>query len=544
MSMGTFTVRDEGPVGVPKEGQRLADEPAYAPPLLELRGIRKSFGGVHALQGVDFAISAGELHAIAGENGAGKSTLIKVIMGILAPDAGEILVDGELVQVSSPVVARQLGFAAVHQEALIYPHLSALENLFIASPVTTRRGGLDWAAMRDKAAPVLGSIGGDPAILSRPMGDLRLGYQQFVLVAQALLQDARLLVLDEPTAILSAAETEHLFKIVANLREQGKAVIYISHRVEELSRMADKVTVLTDGAVVGRLGSDELQVDRVISMMTRGDKRAYTKRAPEKGTGSRAGEVELEVEGLTRKGMYEDVSWQVRRGEVLGVYGQVGSGRSEMALGIVGAMRPDQGVVRLGGRQVRIRSPREAIKLGIGFLPEDRKTQGIFSVQSVTWNATSVVFPRFSNVLYNVSKGKLVAVAEQMRQQLRIRLASLSDTILSLSGGGQQKVVLGRWLAAHLRVMILDEPTRGIDIATKTELHELIRRLAAEGLAVVVISSDLPEILAIADRALVMGAGRVRRVFDRLDVVSPEDLVRTAVESEDASGEARAVTQQ
>lgn len=541
--MGAFVITDESSLGVPEEGHR-REGSAYAPPLLELRGIRKSFGGVHALQGVDFAVRAGELHAIAGENGAGKSTLIKIIMGVLLPDAGEILVDGEGVQLSTPLIARQFGFAAVHQEALVYPHLSALENLFIASPITSRHGGLDWAAMREKAAPVLESIGGDPDILGRPMGDLRLGHQQLVLVTGALLQDARLLVFDEPTAILSAAETDHLFEIIANLREQRKAVIYISHRVEELSRIADKVTVLTDGAVVGLLGRDEFQVDRLISMMTRGEKRVYTNRVQEGAAGSSVGEVALEVAGLTRKGMYQDVSWQVRRGEVLGLYGQVGSGRSEMALGIVGAMRPDTGAVYLGGREVHIRSPREAIKLGIGFLPEDRKTEGIFPAQSVTWNVTSVVFPKFSNLLCDVSKGKLVEVAEQFRRQLSIRVARLSDTILSLSGGGQQKVVLGRWLAAHLSVMILDEPTRGIDIATKAEFHGLIRRLAAEGLAVVVISSDLPEILAVADRALVMSGGRVRRAFDELDGVSPEDLVRTAVEFAGAPGEGMEVMQQ
>ena len=538
---GSFVTRGEGPVSVYDGGQQLS-RPA-APPLLEARAITKSFGGVRALQGVDFAVSAAEVHAIAGENGAGKSTLIKVIMGVLVPDTGQLLVDGQVVHVSSPIVAHQAGFAAVHQEALIYPQLSALENLFITSPIKSRHGGLDWAAMRRAAAPVLESIGGDPAMLRQRMGDLRLGHQQLVLITQALLQNARLLIFDEPTAILSAAETDHLFELIVNLRGQQKAIIYISHRVEELSRIADEVTVLTDGAVAGHLGKDELQVDRLISMMTRGEKRVYTTSVRERTTRSSGGQVELEVEGLTRKGMYEDVTWQVRRGEVLGLYGQVGSGRSEMALGIVGAMRPDRGVVRLEGRPVRIRSPRQAIKLGIGFLPEDRKTEGIFPIQSVTWNATSVVFPKFSNLLYNVSAGRLVEVAERFRQRLNIRVDSLSDTILSLSGGGQQKVVLGRWLAARMRVMILDEPTRGIDVATKSELHELIRGLAAEGLALVVISSDLPEILAVADRVLVMSGGRVRKTFDQLAAVSPEDLVHAAVGSVSVPGAGRTVAQ-
>ncbi len=537
--MGVVT-RDEGPVGLRREGQGALQ--AAAPPLLEVRAITKSFGGVHALQGINFAVRAGEVHAIAGENGAGKSTLIKIIMGVLLPDAGELFVDGQLTHVPSPVMGRQVGVAAVHQEALVYPQLSALENLFITSPIKNRRGGLDWAAMRRVAAPVLESIGGDPAMLLQPMGDLRLGHQQLVLITQALLQNARLLIFDEPTAILSLAETDDLFEIIVNLRAQRKAIIYISHRVEELSRIADEVTVLTDGTVAGHLGKDELEVERLVSMMTGGEKRVYTTtarvRTTESSAGS-AGPVELEVEGLTRKGMYEDISWQVRRGEVLGLYGQVGAGRSEMALGIIGAMRPDAGVVRLEGREVQIRSPRQAIKLGIGFLPEDRKTEGIFPIQSVTWNATSVVFPRLSNLFYNVPRAKLVEVAERFRQQLRIRVNSLSDTILSLSGGGQQKVVLGRWLAARMKVMILDEPTRGIDVATKSEFHDLIRRLAAQGLAVVVISSDLPEILAVADRVLIMSAGRVQKTFDDLATVAPEDLVRAAVESAGVPGPPR-----
>lgn len=500
--------------------------------MLEARSITKSFGGVHALKGVDFAAQAGRLHAIAGENGAGKSTLIKIIMGVFPPDTGDLVVDGEVVEISSPAVARRLGFAAVHQEALIYPQLSALENIFLQAPIRNRHGGLDWSAMLKASAPELERIGGDPSMLKRPMGDLRLGHQQLVLVTQALVQQARLIIFDEPTAILSASETDHLFEIIKSLLEQKKAVVYISHRVEELVRVADEVTVLTDGSVVGRLAKEEIEVERLVSMMARGEARSFSTNARRQTTsGQASGEVELEVEGLTRAGMYDGVSWHVRRGEVLGIYGQVGSGRSEMALGVVGGIRPERGVVRLEGREVRVRSPRQAIKLGIGFLPEDRKTEGIFSIQSVTWNATSVVFPRFSRFLYDVPRSKLLEVTERFREQLSIRVANLSDRVDSLSGGGQQKVVLGRWLAARMKVLLLDEPTRGIDVATKTEFHHLIRQVANEGIAVVVISSDLPEILAVADRVLVMRAGRVAKSFDRLEEVTPEDLVKAAVES-------------
>lgn len=513
------------------DDQRPADGPAVGPFSLALRGITKSFGGVHALSGVDLHVTAGHLHAIAGENGAGKSTLVKLIMGVIQPDAGELMVNGGKVVVPNPLAARRLGFAAVHQEALGYPQLSALENLFIASPLRTRTGGLDWAAMRKAASPVLVSLGGDPMMLERQMGDLRLGHQQLVLLTQALLQDARLIIFDEPTAILSAAETDHLFGIIASLREQGKAMIYISHRVEELSRIADDVTVLTDGSVVGRLEKDEIVPENVVSMMTRGRSRVYRARVGGARSGASAGEVALEVVGLSKKGMYEDVSFTLHRGEVLCVYGQVGAGRSEMALGVVGGMRPDGGAVSLEGRPVRARSPWQAMRSGIGYLPEDRKSQGIFATQSVTWNATSAVFPRYSGALYNVAQSKLLGVAKQYRDKLSIRVSSFRDAIVSLSGGGQQKVVLGRWLAAHLKVLILDEPTRGIDVGTKSEIHDLVRQVARDGLAVLLISSDLPEVLEVADRVMVMRTGRVVGRFDDLQEVVPEDLVSAAVGS-------------
>jgi ribose transport system ATP-binding protein len=504
---------------------------AAAPPFLRARAITKSFGGVRALRGVDFDIRGGQVHAIAGENGAGKSTLIRVIMGVVAPDSGELAVNGEVVRVTSPKVARELGFAAVHQEALIYPHLSALENLFMASPVRSRYGGLDWGKMRRLATPVLESIGGDPRILRLPMSELRLGHQQLVLISQALLQDARLIIFDEPTAILSAAETDRLVSIIGSLRNEGRAVIYISHRVEELGRIADEVSVMTDGLVVGRLSKDEIDVAQVVRMMARGEERIYEVPARARVVRTREGPARLSVERLTKVGMYEDVSFELSQGEVLGLYGQVGSGRSEMALGILGAMRPDSGIVRLDGREVRFRSPGQAVKHGLGFVPEDRKSQGIFASLPITWNMASAVLPKLEGRLYNVPRPKLLEVATRYRERLHIRLAALSDAIGSLSGGGQQKVVLGRWLAARLKVLVLDEPTRGIDVATKSEFHHLIRQLAEEGLAVLVISSDLPEVLAVADRVIVMQAGRVAKRFDDLDGVSPEDLVRAAVAS-------------
>jgi ribose transport system ATP-binding protein len=504
--------------------------------LLEVRDVVKSFGGVTALRGVSLSFERGRVHAIAGENGAGKSTLVRVIMGVLAPDSGGLLIEGRPLQVAGPAVARMLGFAAVYQDALVYRHLSVLENLFIASPLCKRFGGLDWERMRSVASPVLERIGADPEMLRLRMGELRLGHQQLVLIAQALLQDAKLIIFDEPSAILSVSETKRLLEIIGILRDEGRALIYISHRVEELARIADEVTVLTDGAVVGHLAKEEMDVARVVKMMAGTGRRLYSEHpGPDRGAHV-PGLVRLAVEGLAKAGLYEDVTFEVHEGEVLGLYGQVGAGRSEVALGIIGAIRPDRGSVLIEGKKVKFRSPRQAIRRGVGFVPEDRKAQGIFARQPVTWNVASAVLPRLTSVVYYVSARKLATLAMEYRDKLRIRLDSILEPIASLSGGGQQKVVLGRWLAARLRVLVLDEPTRGIDVATKAEFHQLIRQLADDGLAILVISSDLPEVMAVADRMLVMRAGRVAARFDNLSDVTPEELVQAAVADASAAG--------
>jgi ABC-type sugar transport system ATPase subunit len=503
------------------------------PPFLRLVGITKSFGGTRALQDVSLDFELGQVHAICGENGAGKSTLIKTIMGVLQPDAGRIELAGRPVVIPDAKTARSLGFSAVYQEPLLYPHLSVLDNLFVARPMLTRSGGLDTSAMLARARAVFEQLDLEPDLLQERMGNLRLGYQQLVLIAQALIDEARLVIFDEPTSILSATETERLFQIISRLRQDGRAIVYISHRFEELEEVADRVSVLTDGRVVGELPTHPLDVDQVVRLMSGTDLRSFEE-GPSRARVLPSGPAVLEVRDLSRPPLYNQVSWSVHAGEVVGFYGQVGAGRSEMAQGIFGVLPSTSGTVLLDGRPVRFRSPRQAIDHGIGYLPEDRKTQGIFGTQAISDNTVSVVLGKLSAWLTRyVFRRKVLDVTEEQRRALQIKMPGPSAPILSLSGGGQQKVVLGRWMAERLRVMVLDEPTRGIDVMTKREFHRIIRELASSGLAVVVISSDLPEVLAVSDRVLVMRRGRLVAEYVNDGTVSPEEVLRVAVAAGD-----------
>lgn len=496
--------------------------------LLKLEGISKAFGGTKALVGVDFEARSSSVHAIAGENGAGKSTLIKVIMGAVHPDEGRILVRGKETHIADPAAAAALGFAAVHQEPLVYPDLTVLENLFIAHPLRARWGRLDGRAMRERSKVVLQELGADPALVDRRMGELRLGHQQLVLIAQALIRDAKVVIFDEPTSILSATEAENLFGVIRQLRAAGRSVIYISHRLEELAEVADDVTVITDGAVMAKLDVSQVQIPELLRLMAGSESRSYAAAGSARRTAS-PGPIVMEVSRLSRAPLYSDVSWHVRAGEVLGFYGQVGAGRSEMAQGIFGSLTPQSGTISLQGRPVRFSSPARAIAAGVGYVPEDRKVQGIFASQPIVVNAVTVVLPKLIGMWRNVRPVLMKAVANRFAESLRIKMGSIEDPISALSGGGQQKVVLGRSLAQDLKVLIVDEPTRGIDVATKEEFHRIIRDVAASGIAVVVISSDLPEVLAVSDRIAVMKAGRLVKEISDVAATTPEEVLEYAV---------------
>ncbi|HEX7388932.1 MAG TPA: sugar ABC transporter ATP-binding protein [Acidiphilium sp.] len=496
-------------------------------PKVDLAGIVKRFGGVTALAGVDLAILPGETHALLGENGAGKSTLIRVLTGAIVPDGGEIRVDGEPRRFAHPEDARSAGIAAVYQEPMIYPHLSVLENIFAGSEITRRFGLIRKAAMAEQVKPWFARLDLGDDLLARPMGSLSLGYQQLVLIAKALNQNARVIIFDEPTSILSQAETDRLFTIIHRLRADGRAIVYITHRLDEIRKIADRVTVLTDGRVTGAARADELDEAKLLALMAGKSSRDYGQPRSDRKSSADLPPA-FEITGLTRGTLYRDVNWSIPAGRVTGIYGLVGSGRSEVALAAFGALRPESGEIRLNGKPVAPRDPAEAIALGIGYLPEDRKLQGIFSAKPLEANLTASTLGSFAGAVMRLDFTRLRSEAGRLIARYRIKARDETIAIGTLSGGNQQKALFARWAGQSLRLLILDEPTRGIDIGTKDEIHDFIRDLASGGLPVVVISSDLPEVLAVSDRVIVMRHGHVVTVAEG-DAMQAEMILAAAV---------------
>lgn len=495
-------------------------------PLVELTGIVKRFGGVVALKGVDLSVEAGDIHALLGENGAGKSTLIRVLTGALLPDAGEIRLNGELRHFRHPEDARAAGIAAVYQEPAIYRHLSVLENIFAGNEIATRFGMVRRGAMAATARPWFDRLDLPASLLDQPMGGLSLGYQQLVLIAKALVMEARVIIFDEPTSILSQTETDRLFRIIGRLRADGRGIVYITHRLDEVERIADRVTVLTDGRVTGTARAGEIDQSRLLALMAGRAYRDYL--APVARHHAGDARPVLEIVGLTRAGIYHNVTWQVPPGIVTGVYGLIGSGRSEVALAAFGAEPAEAGEIRLNGRRIAHRDPAEAISLGIGYLPEDRKLQGVFLTKPVEANLTANSLHRFVRAFARLDFSALRAEAAALMQGYAIKAPDQNVPIGALSGGNQQKALFARWAGSALKVLILDEPTRGIDVGTKAEVHRFIRNLAANGLAMIVISSDLPEVLAVSDRVIVMRAGQVVSVFQG-STIEAEPILAAAV---------------
>ncbi len=474
-----------------------------ASPLLVLRDIYKAFPGVQALAGVSLDLYPGEVHALVGENGAGKSTLIKIAAGVYPPDAGEILFEGRSVRLEGPRHAAALGIAVIHQEPYLFPTLSVLENLFMG--FQPRRGPLglvDWRAMARRAEAVFRELG-ISLPLDGPAGDLSAAQQQLLQIARALLQDARVLIMDEPTSSLSQKEVQILFEIVRRLRDRGVGILYISHRLEEVFALADRVTVLRDGQWVGTYPIAEVTPETLIARMVG---RALTQLFPH--TPHPPGPVLLRVHRLRRSGVFEEISFEVRAGEIVGMAGLVGAGRSEVAQAIFGILPPEEGFIEVDGRRMVPRTPWEAMAAGLFYIPEDRHRQGIVGPLSVRENLTLAILRRLTRFgLLDLRAER--TLAQTYRERLRIRVADLDQPIAALSGGNQQKVVVARGLATRPRILILDEPTRGIDVGTKAEIHRLMDELAAQGIGILMISSELPEILGMSDRILVMQAGRL-----------------------------------
>ena len=491
--------------------------------LLKLENISKSFPGVKALSDVQFDVNSGEVHALLGENGAGKSTLIKIISGVYQPDSGILRVDDEQVSFNSPTDAQSAGIATIYQELLLFPELSVAENIFTGHAPRGRFNAIDWTAMRRQAEEILASLDIHDLDVSRIVGSLSVGNRQRVEIAKALSQNARILIMDEPTAALTEADVEHLFRIVRLLRERGVGIVYISHRLEEIFQLADRVTVLRDGEYVGTKPVSETDQDDLVSMMVG---RTIDDLFPKLET--TIGEPIVEVRHLHCKPMTRDISLQLRAGEIVGLAGLVGSGRSELAQVIFGITPAESGEILLDNQPVQIKSPAQAKQMGIAYVPEDRGIQGLIRAMKLRENTSMAVLKQMVQGWF-INRTAETTLAEDSIKQLNIRAHSTEQVVNKLSGGNQQKVVLSKWLASKPRVLIMDEPTRGIDVGAKAEIHRLMSQLAQQGLAILMISSELPEIMGMSDRILVMREGRIAAEFLRNDAT--QENIATAMMS-------------
>ncbi|MFD8004073.1 sugar ABC transporter ATP-binding protein [Streptomyces mirabilis] len=472
--------------------------------LLRIEGIRKTFPGVVALDSVDFDLRRGEVHVLLGENGAGKSTLIKMLSGAYQPDSGRVLVDGEEVRVHGAQDSERLGIATIYQEFNLVPDLTVAENIFLGRQ-PRRYGLIDRKRMEAEAAELLERVGVSvsPRARVRELGIARL---QMVEIAKALSLNARVLIMDEPTAVLTSEEVEKLFSIVRRLREDGVGIVFITHHLEEIAALGDRVTVIRDGKSVGQVPASTTEDELVRLMVGRSIEQQYPRVRAAGDDGS--GAALLTVEGLTRDGVFHDVSFEVRAGEVVGIAGLVGAGRTEVVRAVFGADPYDKGAVKVAGSALRRHDVNAAMTAGIGLIPEDRKGQGLLLDASVEENLGLVTMRAATHGGLVDLKGQRAAAA-RIAEQLGVRMAGLGQHVRTLSGGNQQKVVIGKWLLADTKVLILDEPTRGIDVGAKVEIYQLVNELTAAGAAVLMISSDLPEVLGMSDRVLVMAQGRI-----------------------------------
>jgi rhamnose transport system ATP-binding protein len=472
------------------------------PPILEVVGLTRRFPGVVAVDGVDFSLRAGEVHALLGENGAGKSTFIKMLGGAIRPDSGTIRINGVVVDFHSPAEALAAGIAIIYQELVLCPHLSVAENVLMGHLPLAGRLAIDWPAARGRVAALLQQLG-VTLPLDTPVRRLSTAQQQLVEIAKALSRDSRILVLDEPSAALGQRDLEHLFRVIRHLKARGVAIVYISHRLEEVFEIADRVTVLKDGRLVGNWPIATVTMPGLVRAMTGRDLGMIT-------TGNRnaTAPVRLDIRRLGRHGAFDDISLTLRAGEIVGIAGLVGSGRTELLRTIFGADQPDSGEIVVDGVPVRFRSPAQALRRGLGLLPEDRKTQGLLLHRALRENVTLASLRRFTRfgVLRPEREERVVRA---LMADLQIAARGPGQPVITLSGGNQQKVVLARWLARQCGILLFDEPTRGVDVGAKEEIYRLIQALAAQGAAVLVVSSELKELFAICPRILVMREGRL-----------------------------------
>jgi len=498
-----------------------------SPATLQLRDVSKSFGPVVALRSGSIEVQAGSIHALVGENGAGKSTLVKIVSGLYRRDSGSLLLDGEPTDFGSTAESKAAGVAVIYQEPTLFPDLSVTENIFMGRQILGRGRRIDRAAMYAEAERLFQGLGVhiDPR---RPALGLSIADQQIIEIAKAISLDAKLLIMDEPTAALSGVEVERLFTVARRLRDEGRAIVFISHRFDEVFALCDTVTVMRDGSYIGTRPIAETTVAEMVNLMVgREVADLYPKQENE------VGDAVLEVEGLNSAGVFHDVSFTVRRGEIVGLAGLVGAGRSEIARAVFGVDGYDRGTVRMNGAEVPAHNPRAAIKMGMAFIPEDRRKQGLVTEASVAGNIAGVI-------RRSLTRGGLLTRAAENKAvvgwaaRLAVKTSSLDMAASTMSGGNQQKVVIAKWLASNPDLLIIDEPTRGIDVGTKAEVHRLISELAGQGMAILMISSELPEVLGMADRVLVVSEGRLTADLARSDA-TPERVMHAATSSQEVA---------
>ena len=487
-------------------------------PVFEIRGVSKRFDATQALDNVRLTLYPGEVHTLLGENGAGKSTLIKTMTGIHQPDSGEVLLDGHPIKVNNSAQAQDYGIAAIYQEPMIFPDLNVAENIFIGHQ--GRGAMVSWGKMYRDAEDILQKLGVRLDIRSQARG-LTLASQQTVEIAKALSLQTRVLIMDEPTASLSAHEVAQLFSLVRTLRDQGVAILFISHRLDEVFEISDRITIFRDGKYISSAPAGEVTTESAIRDMVGRDMDSFfTKDATQRGA------MLLSVRNLTKAGVFENISFDIYQGEVLGFAGLVGSGRTDVALALFGVQPADSGEIVFDNQPVNVQTPAQATALGIAYVPEDRREHGLVLPMSIAANVTLPILQKYLGRLGVVDRKKERQTADEYRQQLTIRAESVQTLASKLSGGNQQKVVLSKWLNTNPRLLILDEPTRGIDVGAKAEVHHIVNELAKQGLAIMLISSDLPEVLAMSDRILVMREGRQMGVYEQAE--ANEEAIMTA----------------
>lgn len=497
-------------------------------PVLELRDVSKSFGPVVALRSGSLRVEAGSIHALVGENGAGKSTLVKVVAGVHRRDGGDFLLGGESVDFGSTSDSKGAGVAVIYQEPTLFPDLSVTENIFMGRQVHGRGRRIDRAAMYAEAEGLFGRLGVD-LDPRRPARGLSIADQQIIEIAKAISLDARLLIMDEPTAALSGVEVERLFAVARSLRDEGRALVFISHRFDEVFALCDTITVMRDGSYVATHRTEETSSPAIVAEMVGREVADLFPKTP-----AEIGAPVLEVEGLQSRGIFHDVSFTVHRGEIVGLAGLVGAGRSEIARAVFGVDAYDAGRVRMNGREIRRRNPRAAIDAGMAFVPEDRRAQGLVTEASVARNVAAVIRGGLARAGL-LTTGAENRAAGPWAGRLEVKTNALDMSARTMSGGNQQKVVIAKWLATEPDLLIIDEPTRGIDVGTKSEVHRLLSELAGQGMAILMISSELPEVLGMADRVLVVCEGRITADLPR-ENATPEAVMHAATRQLEVAG--------